>query len=211
MRIGAFQQVAEVARMRRTGRLRFVRVDQALARIRLHGLQQPVPHLGSRAARYRLHQRLAHQRGDRVQNILHGDAVACADALDRIQRRTTGEDRHPLQQRPFRLVEQLPAPFHDGTQRLVPAQRCPATVGEQPEPVIQPAGDLLRGQHTHARRGELDRQRHAIESLADLHDRPGRPLVDPETRTDRGGSFGEQPDGGVRVRLLGSCHRAVGR
>ena len=48
--------------------------------------------------------------------------------------------------------------------------------GEQLQPVLQPGEHPRRGQHLHPRRRQLDRERQAVEMLADLGDsRPGRP------------------------------------
>ena len=41
----------------------------------------------------------------------------------------------------------------------------------KPEALIEPPGDVGRRHPAHARGGELDRERHVIEPLADLDDR----------------------------------------
>ena len=54
----------------------------------------------------------------------------------------------------------------------MPAGREPIARREQPQPLIEPSGDVGRRHPAHARAaGELDRERHVIEPLADLDDR----------------------------------------
>ena len=49
-------------------------------------------------------------------------------------------------------------------------KRRAAAAREQPERVVEPLRDLLGRQHAHARRGELDRERNAVEAAADVVD-----------------------------------------
>ena len=125
-----------------------------------------------RGARRRLQQRLVGQRGQQVEHVLGarpapaqtGSAASAVDAAR--------EHREPLgQRRAPPSVEQVPAPVDDRAQRLVPRQRGPAAAGEQPEPVVEPGGDSVDRQRPQPGGGQLDRQRHAVEPAADLHDR----------------------------------------
>ena len=56
------------------------------------------------------------------------------------------EHRQASQDPALRVVQQIPAPVHDGAQGLVAWQRGPAARGEQAEPVVEPARHLGRGQ-----------------------------------------------------------------
>ena len=76
----------------------------------------------------------------------------------------SGEHREPGPQPLLGLAAQLVAPVDERAQRLLPGQRRPAPAGEQAEPVVQAVGELLDGQRAQPRRGELDRQRHAVEA-----------------------------------------------
>ena len=97
------------------------------------------------------------------------------DRLGRLQRPAAGEHRQPPQQRPLRLGEQVVAPVDQRPQRLLAGQRRAAAAGQQPEAVVQPRRDLLHRQRLHPRRRQLDRQRDAVQPLADL--RHGRRVL----------------------------------
>ena len=84
------------------------------------------------------------------------------------------EHAESAQQRAFGRVEQLVAPVDRRSQRLQPRQRAALAAGQQAEAVGQPGGDVLDRQDAHARRGQLDRERDAVEVLADLGDVPER-------------------------------------
>ena len=71
--------------------------------------------------------------------------------------------------------EQVVAPLDRGAQRLLARARRAAAGGEDVEAVAQPRRDLLQRQRGHARRGQLDGQRHAVQAPADLLDRRLRP------------------------------------
>ena len=53
----------------------------------------------------------------------------------------------------------------------MPRQGSAASAGKQAEPVGQAIKDLLGGQDTRPDRGELDRQRQAVEPAAQIYDR----------------------------------------
>jgi hypothetical protein len=53
------------------------------------------------------------------------------------------EDRQPAKQHPLGLGKQLVAPVDDGPQGLLPVVDAARPGREQPEPVVQPIGDLL--------------------------------------------------------------------
>ena len=91
-----------------------------------------------------------------------------------------GEDREALPQRAFVVVEQVPAPVDDRPQRLVAGQRGPAAADQHPEPVVQPFGELRDRHRAQPGRGQLDRERHAVQRPAQLRPadrgrRPGSP------------------------------------
>ena len=104
------------------------------------------------------------------------------------------------------LVEQVPAPVDHRAQRLVPGQRGPAAAGEQPEPVVEPGGDLRRRGSVRSRAAASSmRQRHPVQPAADLHHRGHGGRVDREAGAHRGGPVGEQPHGRVAQRLVGAA------
>jgi hypothetical protein len=85
-----------------------------------------------------------------------------------------------------------------------------ASAREQTESVCEPVGDLLRRQVRHTRRRELDRERNAIQSAADLDDRRATVRTEREGRLHRFRALREEPHGfravGLR-RIVGEFHR----
>ena len=113
----------------------------------------------------------------------------------RRRRRTGREDGEALGERPLVLIQQVPTPFHDGTQRAVARHRGSAPAREQPEAVVDPGGDRGHRQDAQPRRRQFDRQRQAVQPADDLdHGSDGR-AVDDEARAGRGRPLGEELDG----------------
>ena len=85
----------------------------------------------------------------------------------------------------------------------------PARAREQPEPIVEAAGDLVRRERAHAGRGELDREGNAVEATADLRDRHAVRGRDPERRRGSHCALGEQANGVELAELLnaGAVHR----
>ena len=82
-----------------------------------------------------------------------------------------GEDRQPLPQRPLGRAAQPVAPLHRGPQRLVPRAGAAAADRQQrPDRRLQLAGQLRQRQRAQPHRGELDRERDAVEPPAQPHD-----------------------------------------
>ena len=70
--------------------------------------------------------------------------------------------------------QEVVAPVDQRAQRLLARQRGAVAAGQQPEAIVQALGDLLDRQRAHARRGELDRERNAVEPPADVRRLPAR-------------------------------------
>ena len=70
------------------------------------------------------------------------------------------------QDRALAVRQQVVAPLNGRPERLVARQGGAAPAGEQAEPVGQAIEDLLGGQYSRPDRGELDRQRQAVEATA---------------------------------------------
>ncbi len=92
-----------------------------------------------------------------------------AHGLGGLQREAAREDRQPAEQDALRLGQQVVTPVDGGAQRLVPRDGRAAAGGQQREAVVQAGGDLLHRKHLHAGGGQFDRQRDAVQALADLH------------------------------------------
>ena len=149
-----------------------LRLVQALARVLADDLEQPVAVLG--AVRLDRHQRLVRQPGEQVDDIAARDAVAPAHALggrqpERRRRTRPAGGRAPARRRSSRSWLQSSAARR--VWRRVGAVRAP--------PVSRPSASESRsascgGVSTRgAGRRQLDRQRHAVEPVADLDDRLG--------------------------------------
>jgi hypothetical protein len=128
-----------------------------------HRLQQAVP--GGALAAVDHHEGAVHQFGEQVEGV-------GLDGFDRVEPEPPDEHRHPPQERPLGLVDEVVAPVQGGGQRvvMVPGTRYPgargagaAGVAQQREPVGQPGRDVGDGQCGGPRRGQLDRQRQPVE------------------------------------------------
>ncbi len=166
------------------------RLVEPLARVLPDGLQQPVAHLSPGRGR-RHHQRLVDQRTEQRRHIAGVDAVARADLFRGGQIAATGEDGQPAQHGALGLIGQIPGPVDHRAQGLLPGQQGAAAAGQQPETVVEPVGQLPRGEHPQAGRGEFDGERQAVQPPADLG-AGRRVVVDAETGAGGGPAVGEQ-------------------
>ena len=139
--------------MRRADLLLFTRLGQPLRGVGAHRLQQPVPHLSLTRRR---DQGLVNQRGDHVEEAAR-DVRGPAHLLGRAGRRAAAEHREAAQDPALGVIQQVPAPVHDGPQRLMPRQRGPAAVSRLKRSSSLPGGHLA---------GVSDRSRAAASSMA---------------------------------------------
>ena len=96
-----------------------------------------------------------------------------ADLLGRLEDPAAAEDAEPDEQALFLVVEQLVAPLDRRPQRLLALGQVAPAGGEERQPVLQPAEQLVRLEHLHPGGRQLDRERQAVEAAADL----GQPAV----------------------------------
>ena len=107
------------------------------------------------------------------------------------------EDRQPSEQAPLVFEEEVVAPVHDGTQRLLAGQRGAGAAGEQREAVAESLGQRGQGEGSKAGGGKLDGQGQAVESSADaVDDRFGRAVAF-ESWLDRTSTIHEEFDGSL--------------
>ena len=97
--------------------------------------------------------------------------LAVADLLHRLERPAFVEDREPAQQPLLRGVEQRVAPADRRAQRALAKRQIAIARRQQVERVIEPLEQRRGLEDSHARRGELERQRQAVEPAADRGDR----------------------------------------
>src|SRR5919201_172396 len=154
VRLRLLGESEEVLRVAAAKLLRLARRLQPLARVLADRLQHPEALAGvPREA-------LAHER-------LEGVELGARDRLGGAQRAAAGEHGETGKEPPLFLVEQLVRPLDRGAQGLLPGLRV-AAAPEQVEALLQPLQDLGRGEHARARRGQLDRERQAVQAPAEL-------------------------------------------
>ncbi len=139
-------------------------------------LQHPVADPGRGLAD--VQQRLVDEAADRV------DGTGAEHSLGRLERETVMEQRQPPQRALLTGVQQVPGPLDDREQGLMPVGSTAVAAAQQREPVLEPPVDLLDRHGAHPGRGELDRQRQAVEPADDTgHGRLGQAHARP--RGDR--------------------------
>ena len=84
------------------------------------------------------------------------------------------------------------APFERRLERLLARRRGGAARTQQPKAVVQPLGNRVRSQRSQPGRCELDRQRHAVEPVADAHHVASVPVVEGEAGGRRPGPLDEE-------------------
>ena len=111
-----------------------------------------------------------------------------------LQREPSREDGRPAQDEPLLVAQQVVAPVEGGLQGLVSLPGSPAAAAEEPEPLLEPGGDVGHRQVAGAGRSQFDGQGDPVEVLADVGHDGLRGRVEDEVGPDGGGSFGEQLD-----------------
>ena len=119
------------------------------------------------------------------------------DGLRRLERERTREDAQASERDPFGLVKPIVTPVDRGQQRLLPGDDGARPTSQQPEPVVELGGDPLGRHLPTARRRQLQRQRYAVETMADLGDSRRIRLGDLEGRPCPMGALDEQRHGFV--------------
>ena len=166
----------------------------------LAGGDQPVPRvLADRFQHHKarfavglglLHQALADQRFHGLENTQRGFDIA--DCVYRFQGAASDKHGEPPEQ--FLLVggEQVMAPIDRPAQRLLPCRQVARPAHEKAQPMAELREHALRRQHPHPRRGEFDRQRQAVEPVADLRHRGSVLVGDREGGLHRHRALDEQ-------------------
>ena len=173
-------------------RVRLAGFAELLQRVLAHRLQEAIsrPVLDV----FGHHERLVDEQGELIEDLIALDVMASADRLRGVEVEPAHEDRQSPKQRLLGLGQQRVRPIHRGAQRLLATHRRPSAAGEKAEAVVKAVDDLGQRQRSDARRGELDRQRHAVEATTDFGHR-GRVVVgDGEIRPDLSGTVDEQLD-----------------
>ena len=141
---------------------------------------------------------LCHQVGELVGDV-RGRGIT-GDRDRRIEQEFSREDAEVPQGPGFLLRKQVIAPVEGRAQRPVARERRSPAPGEELEPVIQERDDFRRAQHHRVRRGELDRERDAVQPPADRRNRAEVLLVLLEIGSERTRPRDEQLDRGMLQR-----------
>ena len=104
-------------------------------------LQQPVADPVRLVVRH--HQRLVDKGREQIEHLQRFDVTPGRDGLGGIERESAGEDGQTLQHRPLVLAEQVVAPLHRGSERLLTGETALGTSGQEPEPVVEPLPDAF--------------------------------------------------------------------
>lgn len=165
-----------------------------------YGVQHPVAHPGG-GLLARQH-RPGDQLRDDIEEFTGRQFRARADVFDRLQVELPGEDRQPRPQQPLPGRAQLMAPADRGAQRPVARQSAAGRAGQQSEAVVEPLEHLVHGERAQPPGGQLQRQRNAVQPLAQLGDRGLVGLPHGEGAEHGRGAVGEQGGrvGGVQRR-----------
>ena len=128
------------------------------------------------------------------------DIIAARNRLRRIEIEATQEYRQAAKQNLLGLGQQGVRPVHRGAQCLLAPHRSACTAGQEPEAVVEAVDDLDQRQGADTRRGEFDRQRHAVETPADVRYRRRVSSLTAKSGLDVPGAIDEQLDGLVCKR-----------
>ena len=144
-----------------------LRVRQRFERERADAVEQPV------ARRRRIavvddHERTARQAPDHVDRRRRGHGERVEHRLDRRQGRAARERGQRPQAALVVGKEQLVAPRDRGLEGSAALRLAAGRVAQHAEAIVEPPRDLLDRQRLGARRGELDRERQAVERAAQL-------------------------------------------
>src|SRR6185369_821195 len=100
-------------------------------------------------------ERLVDERAQHVDDVVTLEPVARADAFRRGEREAVDEGGAAPEQRALAVGEELMAPVEGRGERLLALTRPPRSAGEQAEPVVEPARDLVRREMADTGSGEL--------------------------------------------------------
>ncbi len=186
--------------MRATRRFELAVFDQLLACVLLGRLQEPVPRLVRSGVD--LHQRFFDQRRQQIEHALFARDVR-RDAFHPLQREAVGKDREPSEKAALLRRQQIVTPVDGRAHRLLARKRGAAAAAQDAKPFVQALGEIVDRQHPDARRSQLDGERDAVQSPANLAD-DGRVAVRKRESAVGGyGALDEEPDRTVGQRLRG--------
>ena len=121
--------------------------------------------------RHLLQQTLVHHGRHAVQQVQPEIAFGVAYGFHTLQTAAPHEYGQPSKKRLLRGVQKLVAPINRAAQRLLALWQVPRAARQKLQPARQPREHGRRRKHFHTCRRELDRQRQAIQTRANLDHR----------------------------------------
>ena len=188
--LGPVHQVGEEVEMATPVLDDLAGVDQLLLGVLADALEQAVA--GGAVLLLDDHEAAGHEMVQEVEDVEGIDAVAGRHRLCRLERPPAAEDGQPPQKHALVLGQQLVAPVDGGPQRLLAGHGRAVAAGEEAELVAETVEDLAGGEHVHARGGQLDGQRDAVEAPADVLDDSAVRVARVELPVPRAGPVDEQ-------------------
>ncbi len=164
---------------------------------RARSLEQAVPR--SLTVNVGNHERLVHQRDQRLESGSRRFPIAGADAGCRLEPAASRKDRKPAKQHAFAILEQRVAPLERRRQRLMARRNVALRRREHVEVLRDPHLQFAQAERRKARRRKFDRERDAVEPPADLGDRAGGLIVELEVIVGGVRALREEVDRGVRA------------
>ena len=124
-----------------------------------------------------------------------------AHTLDGVELEAAAEGCKPTKQRPLVWLEEVVAPLQRRLECLLPCRRRMAPRAEHAEAVVESLRDRRGTECSQAPRGELQRERQAVESKADTGNVHRVLLVNDEARGRRVCPLDEEPHGFVAQKV----------
>ena len=107
------------------------------------------------------------QASQQLGDVVLADRGVGADRFGGRNPEVSGEERDALEHTAFVVEQEVVAPVDHGAQRLLTRERGARADSQQPEPVVEPAQEIIGRERAHPRRGELDRERKAVEAFTE--------------------------------------------
>jgi hypothetical protein len=183
-------------------------VAEMLGGILAHDLEEPVTLLGAVGAG--LHERLVDEPAEQLQGVQH-TGVVTGHGRRGGEGESAAEDRQPREQVTLGGGQQVVAPVEGGAQRGLPRRDVAAGGHQQRHRVVEPRDDPGQRQDPQPRRGELQRERHAVQPAAEPGEVGGVGVGHCEVGQHQPGPVGEQLHRLAAGQVRGPRRGQIGR
>ena len=116
------------------------------------------------------HEVMGNQTRQQLEDVVGLDRLARAHHFGSFQGAPSRKHRKPVEEPLLGRGEKVVGPVDGGAQCLLPFDRDAPTATEEPEPPVESPRQFTGVHRADPRGRELDRQRHAVEAPAHLHD-----------------------------------------